>query len=710
MNHPEKMKQSILFFSLCLILFIHHSTANACSLCTSNTLIEVSDDQSKAVKKTIRLEHPASIPFEQINEWLRKELEVGEHTHFIHQSTFSDKIGFTHHKYHQTYKGYPVQDGVFIIHAKGDEIRSANGEFYPGIKLSIDITIKAKQIFEISQRSVTAEIWAYDQSNFPKPEVYIISTKDAYRCAYKADINAYEPMTRKWLFVDTQTGETVAERNRINHFTVPGEAHCFYHGVQTIQVDSLSPSEFMLRDYSRGDGIITRNLMGEGDLSLAVDFVDDDNIWDTTTDLDNSALDVHWATGLMYDYMLNVHGWDSYDNQGSVVNCYIHHSNSFNANWNGSGMFFGDGDGSSFGPFTAAEVVGHEFMHGYSSAIVNWNSGNLEANSLNESFSDIFSVIVEFNTNPVTANYFIGDMITISGMPLRNMEDPKSLNAPDTYLGDFWSTFRRDVNANVFNHAFYLLTQGGSGTNDNGDDYSVSPISLSDAADILFRAMSVYMLPNTNFADARTHGIQACRDLFGPCSEQEIQYTNACYAVGIGSEYAAPPMTQIQFAGDTLVNEVINFSSNATNASNWNWSFGDNTTSSEEMPMHSYQTMGTYQVILSATYPGGCVMNDTFFISITGVTAIIDLEDTEILIYPNPARKHIFVEYPQGHQLAGIRVMNTLGQTMDVSNQQNLSDRKYEVDLKELPAGIYLLELMFDDRPAVFKKFYLSGE
>ncbi len=290
------------------------------------------------------------------------------------------------------------------------------------------------------------------------------------------------------------------------------------------------------------------------------------------------------------------------------------------------------------------------------------------------------------------------------------MVDPKSLQVPNTYEGEFWDSNGGYNNANVFNHCFYLLTQGGSGTNDNGDDYTVAPISRAEASAILVRAMSVYMTPNTNFADTRKHGIQSCIDLYGTCSYQEIQFTNACYAIGVGEEYVGPPITDIQFTGTLEINEEISFTSNATTATSWEWNFGDNTNSVEEMPNHIYQSGGTYEVTLAATYAGGCIMYDTIKVDVAGATGILEAASRNVLLYPNPVKENMFLEFAEGNELKELRLINTLGQTFPITDLNNISDHQYEIQLDHLPAGIYLIELVFTDNFSMFEKIYLQSD
>ncbi|MDA9774381.1 M4 family metallopeptidase [Saprospiraceae bacterium] len=663
-------------------------------LCLLFASISLAQSPSKFFYTTPLNESIHYADLHELSSWMKRTLLLDEDIDFKLRSTFTDKLGQTHFKFNQTYKGYDVQDGIAIVHTNENHVLSMNGEIKLDLTQNINIQITAEEAIQIGKSSFAGEIWAWDKKDHPRPKIYLISTEMHQYFAYKTDMYTYAPLQRKWLFVDVRTGVVIEERERISHFTVPGEAHCYYHGIQTIMVDSLSPTEFILKDGSRGDGITTLDLNGEGDFNLAVDFSDTDNIWDTTTDLDHAALDVHWATGLMFDYMLDNHGWNSYDNQGAAVNNYIHHVNNFNALWTGSEVVYGDGNGTTFTPFTSAEVVGHEFMHAYSTNMVDFNFSDTETRAINESLSDIFSVIVEFTISPSTANYILGDLITTSGEGIRSLEDPKSFDHPDTYLGQFWNEFDINGMAGVPNYCFYLLTQGGSGTNDNGDAYSIEAISMADAGDIIFRSLSTYMTPSVDMIDFRTHGIQACIDLYGPCSEQERQFTNACHAVGLGNAYVGPPLTEIQFEGELLVDGTIEFTSNTTDAVSWDWNFGDSNSSIEEMPTHMYETMGDYEVILSATYEGNCVMTDTSYVTIVGSSNVGNTAVPNFKVYPNPAQNIFFVEYSTPQNISKVSLLNTLGQKYEIANYKYITQNKIEIQANNLADGIYFLKLI----------------
>jgi hypothetical protein len=128
---------------------------------------------------------------------------------------------------------------------------------------------------------------------------------------------------------------------------------------------------------------------------------------------------------------------------------------------------------------------------------------------------------------------------------IRNLQNPKSTTTlegphPDTYHGNFWSNIGEPhCNSTVLSHWFYLLSQGGSGTNDLGNTYSVAAISISKAQRIAYRALANYLHSSAAYSDARNTSIQAAIDLYGNCSPEVISTTNAWYAVGVGYEFTS---------------------------------------------------------------------------------------------------------------------------------------------------------------------------
>ena len=82
---------------------------------------------------------------------------------------------------------------------------------------------------------------------------------------------------------------------------------------------------------------------------------------------------------------------------------------------------------------------------------------------------------------------------------------------------------------------FYLLVDGGTGTNDKGNAYNVTGIGLSKADQILYRSETVYLTPTSKYSNWRAACIQSAKDLYGGQSNEVAQVKNAFYAVGIGA-------------------------------------------------------------------------------------------------------------------------------------------------------------------------------
>jgi hypothetical protein len=302
-------------------------------------------------------------------------------------------------------------------------------------------------------------------------------------------------------------------------------------------VDSVATNYFRLREKTRAAGVETYDMNRAITYGTAVDFVDSNNYWNNVNpEQDEAATDAHWGAEMSYDYFLQRHGRNSYDNKGSALISFIHFNLGYvNAFWNGIFMTYGDGN-ASYKILTSLDICAHELTHGvtqFSAGLVYQN----EPGALNESFSDIFGVGVDFFARPSQANWLMAD--EIGATPFRSMADPNAYSDPDTYKGTYWATGSADyggvhTNSGVQNKWFYLLTDGGIDTNDFGIPYSVAGIGILKSEQIAYRNLTVYLTPYAQYIDARQGSIWAAEDLFGVCSPEAIQTALAWHAVGVG--------------------------------------------------------------------------------------------------------------------------------------------------------------------------------
>ncbi len=294
--------------------------------------------------------------------------------------------------------------------------------------------------------------------------------------------------------------------------------------------------------YSISTSVGTQNWSGNGNSGNYV-----------ITNSGHPAVDVHWGMEKTYDFYLNALNRNSYDGNGSVIKQYVNplllngnagypnNASALSSPYNI--MSYGMGDGVTMKPLVGLDVEGHEFTH-----LVVGNNGNGgltyqgESGALNESFADIFGTCVEFYSG-VNPDWNIGEDVMIGQPYMRSMSNPNGGQQPDTYNGQYWvnPSSSQDnggvhTNSGVQNFWFYLLCQGGSGTNDLGNSYSVTGIGIAQARQIAYRNLVTYLSPNATHLDAYNGSLQAAQDLYGNPSAQYTAVRQAWYAVGIGND------------------------------------------------------------------------------------------------------------------------------------------------------------------------------
>jgi len=596
-------------------------------------------DQLLDIPTFIKFAEGSEIRFSEWEAWFKNHFKISSDFGLQLLRSENDKLGFTHYRYQQTYKGFPVYSNMFIIHVKNDLVVSMNGQLFGNLNVTAVGSLTESLALNKAISYVGAESYKWDIAGeeqllkyalndqeatyYPKGELMLIPDDNNYkgsnyRLAYRFDVYAHKPMSRQWVFVDAATGNIIKTLQRIHSenedlmSNATGTAVTAYNGTRTITTD-YTGSTYRLRETGRGLGIETYDMNTGTTYSSAVDFTDADNNWNNVNaQKDQYATDAHWGSEMTYDYFYIKHGRNSIDNAGLKMLSYVHYDNSYaNAFWDGTRMSYGDGD-ATYDPFTTLDICAHEITHG----ITEYTAGleyQYESGALNEGFSDIFGVSAEFYASPPlqTGNWLIGEDI---GEAFRSMSNPNLYDQPDTYEGTNWYTGTGDnggvhYNSGVINFWYYLLCQGGSGTNDNGNAYTVTAITMAKAELIAYRALTVYLTSTSQYADARTATIQAAADLYGGCSQEAQSTTNAWYAVGVGASYSASA-TEADFSACprtqcTAAPFTAQFTNMSTNGNTYKWYFGDGSTSTVASPSHAYSGNGIYDVKLVA-YGGTC--------------------------------------------------------------------------------------------------------
>jgi hypothetical protein len=233
-------------------------------------------------------------------------------------------------------------------------------------------------------------------------------------------------------------------------------------------------------------------------------------------------------------------------------------------------MSFGDGNATSKA-FTSLDVVGHEMAHGVTSAtadLVYWS----ESGGLNEATSDIFGTLIEFAAqNPADPpDYLVGEK---TGAPLRFMADP----AADGKSRSCWTPDLGDLNVHyssgVANKFFFLLAEG-SGTSAYGTSPTcdgapeVTGIGRDAAGAIWYRALTRYLVSNSNYATARQATLRAAADLHGTGTAPYASVEAAWDAVGVDATRQLPQAPAVRALGNLkgLVGQEVRVQVEATDA------------------------------------------------------------------------------------------------------------------------------------------------
>ena len=183
------------------------------------------------------------------------------------------------------------------------------------------------------------------------------------------------------------------------------------------------------------------------------------------------------------------------------------------------------------------DVCAHEYTHGVTQFTAGLSVVG-EPRSLNEGLSDIFGTSIERRILPNSWNWTLGeDAYTTRDMANPNNAFPPLTDPqPDRYHGlnwDFSGIQSPHHNNGVLIKWFHSICTG-----QNPHANNIQAIDFDKAEQIVFRAMKFYLQSSSGYYDMREATIMAARDLYGTCSFEEVQVTNAWAAANVGATFA----------------------------------------------------------------------------------------------------------------------------------------------------------------------------
>lgn len=461
------------------------------------------------------------------------EVRNGPGQAFSVRSTTVDSDGASHVHFDRSYRGLHVLGGDVIVHdSAAGAFRSATATL--AAPLSLATTPHAS-----SQSALRIALSRLPGGRAVKPTL-VVDALGSPRLAWEVHVSGFRTdrtPSELVVTVDAATGRVLHQWDTVN----TGTGNGFFNGAVTLNT-TLSGTTHQLKDPTRGNNYTTD--MKNGTLGNGTLFTDSDDVWGTgsLSSRQTTAVDAQYGVAETFDYYKNVHGRNGIAGNGAGSYNRVHYSSGYNnAFWSDSCfcMTYGDGDGVSYNPFDSLDVAGHEMTHGVTSRTAGLTYSG-ESGGINESTSDIFGTAVEFYANNPndTPDFLIGEKLAKNGVPLRWMDKPSK----DGKSADCWSSGVGSLDVHyssgVGNHWFFLLANGSGtstyGTSPTCDGGTNIAIARTDAEKIYYRALTVYMTSNTNYAGARTATLSAASDLFGAGSTQYNAVANAWAAVNVG--------------------------------------------------------------------------------------------------------------------------------------------------------------------------------
>lgn len=659
----------------------------------------------------------------------------------------TDEIGYTHFRFQQYHKGIKIIGAETILHHNGSYLKSMNG--YIATDLNIDVTpkINRETAFETSKQAcndVKYFVWenqqmadalsqsSNGQKDFSKPKGELVICRKNWDGEFSSDnlTLAYVyrmivlPMDKsKDVYVDANNGEVIK--------TIPLSTDCNNNTGNTSWYGTVNfnagfygfpNNAWLLESHCPGEATM-RSL--RGDPIILYNYGDANGVWtdpDGTNGYNQRAgVTTYYGIHKAYDYFKNTHARLSYDNGNAQLDCFseitggLWLSSAENASWNSVTHHMSFGAGLLTSPtddWNTLDIVGHELSHGMHQFSVGYNYTG-EPGALDESFADIFGECSEsLAKGTPLPDWLMGNDIG----PIRSLANPNIFSQPDTYLGSFWFTIPGcpggnatdncgvHTNSGVQNYWFYLITVGGSGTNDLGQSFSVSPIGITAARNITYRNMDVYMTSTSGYIDAREGSIRAATDLFGWCSNEVLQVARAWYAVGVAS--VCPDWNYVVPCGTIPTGSTYRgINSLSTNA----------TCSTTLLPLSN--------ALFSATAAAGVTLNVGFTaVETSAFTALIDacndaaynlrtssnevqekasltlpklgMEITSV--YPNPANQNVIVQFKSTQDISNAEyiISDLSGRKVNVVIDDKIEKeemKSIQINTSEFSNGIYLL-------------------
>jgi len=533
---------------------------------------EVESPYSK-VPASFQFYRESEVTFETFAAFMQKKYGV----HLRKQETVALPTGAKITTFQQFINEYPVFGAYFKVRHEADgKALCASGDAFDGetmSKVALKPTFSKEKSIQLVASKVTTVTTA------PKYEQLIIIPERLIPASRKFRLVYQISHDDILYFVDAQLGQIV---HRLNHrsfcwhskgtddYKAIAQINTNYYGFQKIKTFYDEDSKkYLLSSHDTPYVAVV-------DTNQKVP-TRPDNEWNRGEYRVNGILDVAFSGQKVVEYYQSQLGQSSFDNKGTQVSIKRvprewkeHYRNAF---WSKEQnlIYFGSINGN---PLATIDIIGHEFTHG----LVSYTAdllGQSESGALNEAIADMLGTAVEHWSQAKTPDWLIASEVLLGG--IRNMKSPKVLTdterrGPNTYEGEFWIDTNgcvpsdenddcgEHINSTVASHWFYLLSEGGKGTNDHKQTYIIDKgIGIQKAAKLVYQTL-FSLTPYTNYERFAEATVSTAEQMFGKCATETHRVKQAWYAVGVFDDAPARCMDlTFDFTYDPEPNKAIRF-------------------------------------------------------------------------------------------------------------------------------------------------------
>lgn len=675
------------------------------------------------------LQPQVSLTDAELIEWLSATLPLATDDALRLARQGTDDYGQEHRHYQQLHRGIPVLYSSLVIHRQGATAQLMHQHLVPRLDLNprpqfgpdsaLALLLAHYQLhrlaFENPQWQVSRQQDGVGASWLPEGKLWFVPVGQGYRLAYRYQVRLLEPDDWREVWLDAREGGILAEKSLRRHCR-GAEVHgqTAYYGLRPFtcrKTRGLSPAYELQTcgEVAVATKYFERNSFGEPRSWWFTSPVSHStSLWDRQH---QAAVTAHWAGLQTWHYYAQRHGWVGPDGTGGELRLLVDwdggNGDNYGAYYEPDGarhyVYLGQEEGNTL---ATLDVIGHEYAH----ALIGSTCGlryEREPGALQEALADMMGALVEQYVRGEEADW----MVAAEASPLRSLSHPEHFGAPSRYEGPFWQSADAATcdetnnycgihqNSGVGGKWFHLLVAGGE---QNGQ--RVYGLGYQDAGDLIFRTITRYLEPRSDYRDARLASIQAAIDLFGRCSNQVAQVRNAWAAVGLGApnEQLCISIQAPQSICLDGPEELYLVEANVAAGAEIQWVMAT--------PGLGYHYAGERQeqlliTRLTDTLTELKVMVNASLDSLRATHQVtipvevcnnrqrqeVSLPDTDQwTLYPNPAHQSVHLFLPEGYYPAQLTIRELTGRTIW---QKGVHSRYTAINLERWSPGLYLFQL-----------------